>query len=78
LENSKKRQYRKKRLNTYKSVRLEMVEVYKLFKQKKMTENYFKACIYGLKAIADIIEKEVNIERLEGLEEELKKLKEVI
>ena len=68
----------KKRLSSHKSLRLHLIEKLRLFEDGKINEDKLKAIGYTIKIMADLLDKEKNVERIEELEKEVKEFKELV
>ena len=64
----------KKRLSTHKSLRLYLTDRLRDYENKKINSNQLKDIGYTIKILADLLDKELSVERLEELEKEFEKL----
>jgi hypothetical protein len=74
MDNSEKIIPMKKRLSTHKSLRLHLIDRLRDYENKKINSNQLKDIGYIVKILADLLDKELSVDRLEELEKEFEKL----
>jgi hypothetical protein len=74
MDNSKNIIPMKKRISTHKALRLHLTDQLRLFEDDKISKDKLHEITYTVKAMADLLDKELSVDRLEELEKEFEKL----